>query len=208
MVQRFLHIKASPRGTDSKSGTLAARLIARVRKNNPQAIVDEIDLFSEKLPHLVAETVAGKYLLMGGREIPQELRGTWGNIESHINRFLAADTILISTPMWNFGIPYTLKHYIDVIVQPRYMFRYGPSGPEGLAGGRRVIVISARGGDYGPESPARHMDNLEPYLRSVLSFIGIAEPVFINVQPMDMGGGEAIRVRLEEAEKQIDALEI
>ena len=101
-------------------------------------------------------------------------------------RFLSADAYLISTPMWNFGIPYTLKHYIDVILQPKYLFRYTEKGPEGLVKNKKMIVITSRGGDYSTEQMKAY-DFEEPYLRTAFGFTGITDITFINAQPMDMG---------------------
>jgi FMN-dependent NADH-azoreductase len=104
----------------------------------------------------------------------------------YIERFKSADTYLISTPMWNFSIPYLLKHYLDVILQPKYLFRYTASGVEGLVKNKSMVVITSRGGDYTlPET--RGADFQESYLRFVFGFIGITDITFINAQPMDMG---------------------
>ncbi|HNV72499.1 MAG TPA: NAD(P)H-dependent oxidoreductase, partial [Candidatus Ozemobacteraceae bacterium] len=154
-------------------------------------------LFAEPLPSMTLTETNGKYRLLSGKELDDETRPAWAPIEAHIKRFLAADIIVISTPMWNFGMPYVLKHYIDVIVQPRYLFKYTENGPVGLAGGRKVIVVTTRGGDYS-EGPAKAFDQLEPSLRVVLGFIGISDPIFINAQPMLGSGPEIAAVRIQE----------
>jgi FMN-dependent NADH-azoreductase len=89
--------------------------------------------------------------------------------------------------MWNFSIPYTLKHYIDVIVQPKYLFRYTGSGVEGLAKNRKMVVVASRGGDYSPGSPGQAQDLQEPYLRTIFGFVGITDITFLIAQPMNMG---------------------
>src|SRR5690606_31204378 len=103
----------------------------------------------------------------------------------HIERFKTADLYLISTPMWNFHIPYMLKHYIDLIVQPKQTFRYHKDGStEGLVKNKKMIIITSRGGNY---SRNRSMDFQEPYLRAIFGFIGIQDIQFIIAEPMDMG---------------------
>ena len=92
------------------------------------------------------EQVDGKYVLLGGKELYGELRETWEEIEVQIARFKEADAYLISTPMWNFSLPYALKQYLDLLIQPGYLFRYVDGGVEGFLRGRRVVVVSARGG--------------------------------------------------------------
>ncbi|HLD82724.1 MAG TPA: NAD(P)H-dependent oxidoreductase, partial [Candidatus Omnitrophota bacterium] len=112
---------------------------------------------------------------------------------------LSADTYLITTPMWNFSTPYPLKQYIDLIVQPKYLFRYTDKGVEGLAKNKRMVVISSRGGDYSPQSPFHTYDFQEPYLRAIFGFVGITDIAFINAQPMDASGQEVQNKKIEEA---------
>jgi FMN-dependent NADH-azoreductase len=88
--------------------------------------------------------------------------------------------------MWNFSVPYLLKHYIDVIVQPRHLFQYREDGSvEGLVKDKKMVVITSRGGTYGGKN--KGLDHQEPYLRTVFNFIGIENIQFINAEPMDMG---------------------
>ena len=159
-----------------------------------------LDLFKDTIPPLTLKTVSGKYVLLGGKDLSGELKEAWRDIERHITRFLSADAYLISTPMWNFSIPYVLKHYIDVIVQPRYLFRYTDKGPEGLAKNKKMAIITSRGGDYSAESPARAFDYQEPYLKTVFNLVGITDIVFINAQPMDALGGDVAAEKIKQAQ--------
>lgn len=205
-MNRLLHIIASPRGLHSRTLALSASFLEEMSRKHPRLVVDELDLYSETLPDLYSETVEGKYILMGGKSIPAELKSLWKEIEVHINRFMAANIILISVPMWNFGMPYRLKHYLDVILQPRHLFYYSDKGLVGLAKGKTVFVISTRGGDYSEKSPTRSYDHLEPHLRVILGFIGVEEPVFYNAQPMDAGGEEKCRELLATGIEQVKKL--
>lgn len=184
-MNRLLHIVASPRGLKSRTLALSTSFLEEMARKHPSLVVDELDVFSEPLPDMFAETVEGKYLLMGGRHIPPELKDRWKDIEAYINRFLAANVILLSVPMWNFGMPYRLKHFFDIVIQPRHLFRSSKNGVEGLAPGKKVFVISTRGWDYAPSRPFEGYDHLEPHLRTVFGFLGIADPVFYTGQPMD-----------------------
>jgi FMN-dependent NADH-azoreductase len=114
------------------------------------------------------------------------MKESWQDIISHIERCMSADAYLISTPMWNFSIPYTLKHYIDIIVQPKYLFRYTPNGVEGLVKNKKMVVITSRGGEYVTE-PSSKADLQEPYLRLVFGFVGITDMTIVKAEPMDMG---------------------
>ncbi|MBF0543102.1 MAG: NAD(P)H-dependent oxidoreductase [Candidatus Riflebacteria bacterium] len=192
-MNRILHLIASPRGESSRTLALSKVLITRMLDKFPSAILDEFNVFSEHLPEMAHDTISGKYLLMGGKKLPTELQRFWKEVEAHINRFLAADTIVLSVPMWNFGIPYKLKHYLDVIVQPRYLFKYSEKGVEGLAVNKKLFIVSTRGGDYSENSPVRGMDFVEPYLKAVFGFIGISNFEIINAQPLDSAGEEGMK---------------
>lgn len=192
-MNRLLHIIASSRGADSASTRIARTFVERFQKEVPSGFVDELDLYREELPVLNALRAGGKYSLMAGQKLEGRMKEEWEEVDRHIRRFLSANVVLISTPMWNFSVPYGLKHYLDVIVQPGYLFRYTDKGPVGLVGDKKVVVVSTRGGDYGPDSPFRSYDLLEPYLRTVLSFIGVTDLAFVNAQPMAAAGEAAAR---------------
>ena len=100
--------------------------------------------------------------------------------------FLAADVYLVTTPMWNLSVPYALKYYIDSLVQPGYVFRFDEQGyPVPMVHGKRMVCVTTRGADYGPDTRMHAFDFQEPYLRAIFGFIGITDIDFVNVQPMD-----------------------
>ena len=124
---------------------------------------------------------------MTGQQLDDYHKSSWEQIEANIDIFLDTDIYLITVPMWNFGIPYALKYYIDAIVQPGYLFRYNEHGiPEGLVIGKKMICVTSRGGDYSPATPMHSLDFVEPYLRLIFNFVGITDIHFINAQPMDI----------------------
>lgn len=185
-MKKMLHIIATPRGEDSRTLRVSEAFLETFQENHPGWVIEELNLTREEMPSLTAKRVDGKYLLLSGREIYGELREQWQEILMHIERFLSADAYLISTPMWNFSIPYILKHYIDIIVQPKYLFQYTETGTEGLALNKKMAVITSRGGYY--RSPdMQSLDFQEPYLRIIFGFVGITDIHFINAEPMDMG---------------------
>jgi FMN-dependent NADH-azoreductase len=199
-MKKLMHIIATPRGKDSRTLKVSEEFIKTFKANHANWKIEETDLFKEKLPELTVKRVDGKYELLGGKDLSVESKGPWQEMIVHIEKFLSADAYLISTPMWNFSMPYRLKHYIDVIVQPKYLFQYTPTGAEGLAKNRKMVVITSRGGDYStPEM--KNYDLLEPYLRTVFSFVGITDITFINAQPMDALGSEVQQRKIKEAQK-------
>jgi FMN-dependent NADH-azoreductase len=207
-MRKLLHINASPRGQESRTLKVSSAFLTAFRETHRDWVVEELDLFRETIPELTSRRVDGKYVLLGGKELFGELKTSWEEIVAHIERFMSADGYLLSTPMWNFGIPYRLKQYIDVIVQPKHLFRYTAQGTvEGLVTGRKMIVAASRGGDYStPEAKA--YDQQEPYLRTVFGYVGLTDMTFVVAQPMDAGPPELRTRRLEEALNQARELAI
>jgi len=185
-MKKLLHIIATPRGGESRTLKISGVFLDNFKKKYPDCGIDELNVSTEVLPSLTVQVVEGKYALLGGRDLTGKLKDAWKDVEKHIARFLAADIYLISTPMWNFGIPYTLKQYIDVIAQPKYLFRYTEKGPEGLVKNRKMVVITTRGGDYSVGSPMHSYDHQEPYIRTLFGFVGITDITFIKAEPLDM----------------------
>ena len=153
----ILKIDSSITGENSVSRKLTDRIIEQLTAANPGSRVVERDLVSDPLDHLTLGAFADTSVL---------------------DEFLAADTVVIGAPMYNFTLPSQLKAWLDRILVAGKTFRYTESGPEGLAGGKRVIVALARGGFYDAGSPAAALEHLESYLRGVFNFIGI-EPEFV-----------------------------
>ena len=183
-MKKLLHVVASPRGGRSRTLRVAHAFLERFKERHPDWLVDEINVFEEELPSMSARQVDGKYILLGNKELYGELREKWAEIEQHIARFKEASAYLISTPMWNFSIPYPLKQYLDILIQPAHLFRYVKGHAEGLLTGRRMVVISSSGGAY--TAPEVHSsDHVESYLRTVFGFVGVTDMRFIKVESLD-----------------------
>jgi FMN-dependent NADH-azoreductase len=184
---KLLHIAASPREDRSNTLRVTAAFLEVLEAHYADLGIDTIDLFNQDLPAVAGENIENKYALMVGQSLDKKHQESWRQIEREIARFLAADVYLISTPMWNFSIPYALKYYIDAIVQPGYLFKYDEQGvPVGLVQGRQMVCITSRGGAYLEGTPTRAFDFQEPYLRTIFGFCGITDIHFINAQPMDV----------------------
>jgi len=198
-MKKLLHIIATPRGEESRTLKISKAFINSFSASHLDWRVEELNLFTEKIPQLTVKRVDGKYALLGGKDLTGETKEAWREIVICIEQFLSADGYLVSTPMWNFSIPYVLKHYIDVILQPKYLFRYTEKGPEGLVKNKKMIIITSRGGDYSKDSPVRNYDFQEPFLRTVFSFVGITDINFIIAQPVDALGPDVANEKIEEA---------
>lgn len=163
----LLHLDASALGAGSVTRTLGAAVVAQWQAAVPGLRVDYRDLDADPLPHLTAS-------VLGGQDAAAAAAG-----DATMQQFQSADVLVVGAPMYNFGIPSTLKAWIDRIAVAGKTFRYTANGPEGLAGGKRVIVASGRGGAYGDASPA---DFQEAYLRQVFGFLGIREIDFVRAE--------------------------
>ena len=137
------------------------------------------DLTPETMPHLDGEALAA--LMAPAAERSPRQRDLVAFADALIAELESADTIVLAVPMYNFSIPSTLKAWIDHIARAGRTFRYTAAGPEGLLKGKRVFVVTARGGIYS-EGPAGPLDFQEPYLRAVLGFIGLDDVTFLHLE--------------------------
>ncbi len=203
---RILYLVASPRG-DSYSKKLADAFLERVRQVHDDVEVDAFDLFHDELPAFEAPSAAAKYAVMGGWEPLDEAQAAWQDVIAVVDRLRAADLLLMAVPMWNFSIPYALKHWIDIITQPGLTFTYAPdTGYRGLITGRPAVLALACGGDYSPGSPTAEYDMQLPYLREILGFIGFEDIRPVIVQPTLLQGPDVAAERLDAATADIRAL--
>jgi len=181
---KLLHIDASILGANSASRQLSGAVVERLRKATADVEITYRDLAAEPLRHL-----SGAHLAAAQGATPEtpDLRHELAASQAVLEEFLSADTVVIGAPMYNFTLPSQLKAWIDRIVVAGKTFRYGASGPEGLAGNKRVIIAISRGGFYGPGAPAAALEHLETYLRGILGFIGVTSPEFIVAEGLLLG---------------------
>ena len=175
-------------------------------------VVDELDLSKTELPPVLDSTVKAKYLMMTDSEgLDEETMASWRRVSAMAENFISYDLFLITSPMWNFSIPYMLKHYIDVIMQAGILLSFTANGPEGFAKYEQMVCITSRGSDYSPGSPMHSLDQQEPYLRAVFSLAGIEDIHFVHAQPLDLAPGltqTALEKAKEEARQLVDKLKI
>lgn len=184
---RVLHIVATPRSASSNTLKVAEAFFTSLLEQRSDCSVETLDLFADDLPKVAGGNIEAKYTLMIGAPIDPGHVESWSQIERLIERFLAADVYVISVPMWNLSIPYSLKYFIDAIVQPGYLFQYNEQGvPEGKCLGKKMVVITSRGGDYSANSPYHAYDFMEPYLRAIFGFVGVYDIDFVYAQPVDL----------------------
>lgn len=184
---RLLHVISTPRGLASNTGRVSSCLLEALREEDEELEVRTLDLFRADLPSVAGKNIETKYRLMTGQVPDEDARESWGEIERTIEQFLAADVYLLTVPMWNLGIPYVLKYYIDAIVQPGYLFRYTPDGQvEGLVKDKTMLLVISSGSDYQMQ-PMASYNFVESYLRAIFGFVGLTNVHVFHANGMDMG---------------------
>jgi FMN-dependent NADH-azoreductase len=183
-MARLLYIEASPRKDRSASIEIARTFVTEYQKTHPGDVIDPLDLWKTNLPEFDGEVVEAKYAILHGLKHTEAQREAWSAVEKMISHFTGADKYLFSLPMWNFGIPYKLKHYIDVLTQPGYTFSFTPGeGYKGLVTGKPAVAVYARGGSYPAGTGGASFDLQKPYLELLLGFIGFKGIQSIVIEP-------------------------
>ena len=196
-MRTLLYVRTSLYGAQGASSQLAERFVAEWRVRNPGGHVITRDLAADPAPHLTAE----RFQAFNTRpeERTTEQQSVVDYSDALIDELRVADTIVLAVPMYNFGVPSTLRTYFDHVARAGVTFRYTSAGPEGLLTGRRAYVFVTRGGIYGGEH-----DTQAPYLRQFLRFIGI-ESEFVFAQGLAYGE-ESRQKSLAAAHEQITGL--
>jgi FMN-dependent NADH-azoreductase len=181
---KLLHLDSSILAGASVSRSLTSSVVEEWTSRVPGLEVTYRDLASDPLSHLSGSLLAGRSVPPEERTLEQQR-----DIEASdaaLEEFLAADVVVVGAPMYNFTIPSQLKAWIDRIAVAGRTFKYGPSGPQGLAGGKKVVIISSRGGLYGPGTPAESLDFQERYLRAVFNFLGVTDIEVVRAEGVSM----------------------
>ncbi len=187
----LLFVTSSLFGEGSKSRLIGRELVESWLNAHPGSILIERDLTAESMPHLSSVTLAAT--MTPSAELTDAQRANLAFADELIEETEKADTIVLAVPMYNFSIPSTLKAWIDHITRAGRTFRYGAAGAEGLLKGKKVFIVTGRGGIYSGESPARSMDFQEPYLRAMLGFLGLTDIAFIHVEGLQVSPEAAAR---------------
>ena len=196
----ILIVTSSANGERSVSNGLVSGFVDTVRAADPAAHVVLRDVGANPLPHLAADTVAA---IKGEPETDAE-RAARALSDALIAELEAADTIVIASPMYNFGMSSTLKAWFDHVLRAGRTFRYTPDGPEGLLKGKKAVVIVSRAGAYG-EGAAAAMDGQEPHLRILLGFMGLDDATFVRAEKLAFGE-EAANDSIASAAAELRAL--
>lgn len=178
MARSILFVNSSARGDHSESKVLAEAILKRLTDADPSASVVRRDVATDLPPAVTMDWVVGAYAPPEAHA--EGAKAALAKSDEYVDELLAADTLVLAVPMYNFSVPASFKLWIDQIVR---LGRTFTSGYEGLAKGKRVYVASARGGGgYGSGQQMEAMDFLTPYVRTVLGFIGITDVTFYDIE--------------------------
>ena len=204
-MKRILYIESSPRKTRSHSIDVVREFIREYEKFNPEDKIEVFDLWSDHLPSFSGEILDIKYRIMHGEMVDEKEESGWNLIKAISNSFKEADKYVFSIPMWNFGIPYKLKHYIDIITQPNLTWSFSPNeGYKGLVDGKVAIFYSS-GGNYSPSSGLVELDSQKKPFENWLNFIGLTEFKTIDISPT-MGLPEEVNGVVEKSKDEAKKL--
>jgi FMN-dependent NADH-azoreductase len=182
---RVLVVTASPRGAESESIQLTETFLAAYRTGHTtgEVVVDYLDTFTDLTP-FGAREVRAKMAVITGDDVPDAALDDWGRVGAVAERVKAADTLIFAVPMWNGGIPWSLKLLIDTVTQPGVAFSFSPdTGYRGLLGGRRAVTIYTSRVYQTGLAPAFGADHQSEYLHWWLRYCGIDDIYEIRLQP-------------------------
>lgn len=203
-MPHLLYVESSPRKERSASIEVARAFLDAWSARHPDATVDTLDVWNTPLPEFDGEALAGKYAGLAGEALSPAQDEAWGAIRALAARFQAADILLFSVPMWNYTIPYKLKHLFDLVSQKDLLFSFDEKGQNGLLKAK-AVVVNARGVALGPDSfPRETYDHQTTYMRTWLLMVGVTDVHQIEVEKILMGedaGAESRRKGIEEAER-------
>ena len=200
---QILHIDSAITGTNSVSRELTASIVDSLKQANPEAKVDYLDLAVNAPTHLNAQSMGFRTGQAATTDIERQENAI---SEALVSQFLAADVIVIGAPFYNFSIPSQLKAWFDRIAQAGRTFKYTSTGPVGLAGEKKVIVASTRGGFYSTSEAGQAMEHQESYLKVIFGFMGVTDLSFVRAEGLGTGP-EARATAVTAAKEQIQALE-
>jgi FMN-dependent NADH-azoreductase len=200
-IVKLLRVDSSAR-RNSVSRQLTAHFAEAWRQEHPDGTVIERDLSTTVVPHITDEWVQAIHT--NPESLTPEQKQVLQLSDALVEELVQADTVVIGAPMYNFAIPAPLKAWIDQVVRVGKTVLFAASGPQGILKGKRVFVITSRGGAFRPGTPAERFDYQEPYLRHILAFIGLTDVTFIHAE--NQKPGEQAEVAKAAAIAQIQEL--
>lgn len=200
-MSNILYIKASPRGARSHSIAVADAFLEVLAERDPEILIKTRNLFEDDLPPFDGPTMQAKYNVLHGLTHDPEQFRAWEAVRRMVEELKACSRLVMAVPMWNFSLPYRLKHYIDLIVQPGLSFEADGGGVRGLIPDKPVFVAYASGGQYPAGTAAATLDHQRPYLELILGYIGLKDVRSVRVESTLASDAQAAESRKSAIEK-------
>jgi FMN-dependent NADH-azoreductase len=201
---KILHVDASARIEGSHSRELSRHFVEALRTRQPSLTVDRLDLAADTPRHFGAlETAA---IATPETLHTPEMREAIAGSDALVARLLAVDALVVGTPIYNFGMPSTLKAFFDHVSRNGRTFVADETGMRGLLGHRKAAILIAAGGAYGPGEMFDGLDCLTPHVRAILGFMGVSDPGIVAARPMMFSGPEAADASMARAKAEADRL--
>jgi FMN-dependent NADH-azoreductase len=190
-------------GELSYSEAVTNAFVEAYKQSHPNDKIKTINLFEKELPEFDFKAASAKYKIMHNKEHSAEDKKIWAEIVTTIEEFKSADKFVLAVPMWNFCIPYRLKQYIDIIIQPGFTFTVNKDGGyEGLVKNKPIFIAYARGGEYKVGTNAEAFDLQKKYLELILAFIGFSDIRSLVVEPTLAAGPDVAKQKRDEASEK------
>ncbi|MBN3730986.1 MULTISPECIES: NAD(P)H-dependent oxidoreductase [unclassified Burkholderia] len=194
-MTRVLYIEGSPNKDYSASIDVCNAFLDAYRHTHPDHEIQTLDIWNLAIPEFDEAALAAKYAGLSGKVLTPAQAAAWQRIEQLAAPFHEADKLLFGVPLWNFSIPYKLKHLIDVISQKDVLFTFDGTGFAGKLAGKKAAVVYARGLGYqspGSFTPAAEFDLQRPYMETWLKFVGVKDVTGIVVERTLFGPDGAV----------------
>ena len=202
-MTQVLIVDSAATGDASVSRKLTRSAAEALRRRNPSIRIVSRDVGIDPIPHLTERTVPA---IRAGLVDSEEAAAALALSDALVAELAEADILVIGAPMYNFGMPSTLKAWFDHVLRARLTFRYTEAGPEGLMTGKKAIVVETRAGLYS-EGPAAAMDSQEPHIRTLLGFMGIDDVTFVRAEKLAFGPEAAEQAVADAAARLVEIAE-
>ncbi len=202
---KLLHVDTSPKGDRSNSRALGRYFVERLAHETPSLTIDYLDLVTDPAPVMTEAFTIASYTPLVDRtaKMQQALAAS----DALCARLLDADALLFAMPMYNWSMPAAFKAYIDAVVRAGITYTATPDGQyHGALGDKKVLFLTTRGGDLRAGSPLAGLDALTPALRAAFGFMGVANPAFVDAQPVQFAQAQDRAQALNRARFDLDTI--
>ncbi len=199
---KVMHVDASAKRERSNSRALSRYFLERLRSEGLDLEVDYLDVTVDTPPHVTEAFAIATY--SPANERTPAMKATLASSDALCKRLLEADALVFAMPMYNWSMPSAFKAFVDNITRTNLTYLNTDDGRiEGQLQRQKVLFITSRGADLRPGTPFSSMDALTPALKAAFGFLGVADPTFVDAQPLQFSNQEARAEALERARDEL-----